>query len=85
MSSDPMVKGEIHHRFLVKHVGDGAEFGVLVVETTGLAHLEKLSTLTAGAQSQEWEVDGGVVLAYFYPISASTRTSGSRGEILTPQ
>lgn len=63
MLSDPMVKGEIHHRFSAKHVGGGAEFGVLVVETTGLAHLEKLSTLTAGAQSQEWEVDGGVVLA----------------------
>lgn len=85
MSSDPMVKGEIHHRFLVKHVGGVAEFEELVVETTGLAHLEKLSTLTAGAQSQEWKIDGGVVLAYLYPISASTRTSGSRGEILTPQ
>lgn len=85
MSSDPMVKGEIHHRFLVKHVGGGPEFGVWVVETTGLAHLEKLSTLTAGAQSQEWEVDGSVVLACLYPISASTRTSGSRDKILTPQ
>lgn len=53
MLFDPMVKREMHHRFLVTHVGGDAESGAWVVETTGLAHLEKLLTLTAGAQSRE--------------------------------
>lgn len=42
MLFDPMAKPGMHHRFSVKHVGGDAEFGVWVIETTGLVHLEKL-------------------------------------------
>lgn len=85
MLFDPMAKPGMHHRFSVKHVGGDAEFGVWVIETTGLVHLEKLLTLTAGAQSREWEVDGSVVLACLHLISASNHTSNYRDKILTLQ
>lgn len=85
MLFDPMVKPGMHHRFSVKHVGGDVEFGVWVIETTGLVHLEKLLTLTAGAQSREWEVDGSVVLASLHLISASNHTYNYRYKILTLQ